>query len=192
MITTTTCVGVALADLRAAPAWPEHAGEHEVEEHEVHLLALEHLERLLAGAGGEGGVPLAPDERGEDVLQHLLVVDDQDVHGASAGAPASCVPGQLDDEAGAVARRAARLEVAAVAPDDIVADGEPEAGAAAGELGREEGLEDLLQRARAGCRGRCRRPRTARQRVGVATSMPTVSRPPGLGHGVERRWRSGW
>src|SRR6185436_662523 len=57
-----------------------HAGEHQVEEDEVDVLALQDLDRLLAGPRRDGPVPLLADEHGEDVLQNLLVVDDQDVH----------------------------------------------------------------------------------------------------------------
>ena len=74
-------VGVVLADL------PEdlHAGEagqHEVEQDEVDLLALEQGQRLLAGARHDRLVALLAHQRGEDVLEDLLVVDDEDAHAA--------------------------------------------------------------------------------------------------------------
>ena len=41
---------------------------------------------LLAGGGGERRVPLLADEHGQDVLENLFVVDDQDVHAVVTGA----------------------------------------------------------------------------------------------------------
>ena len=78
-------VGIAPADL-AQHLHAVHAGEHEVEEDEVDLLPLQDRQPLLAGGGGERRVPLLADEHGQDVLENLFVVDDQDVHAVVTGA----------------------------------------------------------------------------------------------------------
>ena len=59
------------------------------EEDEVDRLLVEEHERLFARTSGEGAVALFPEEKAENVLEDLLVVDDEDVHGLSnAGAGA--------------------------------------------------------------------------------------------------------
>ena len=74
-----------LQDLHA-----RHAGEHEIEQHEIDRFALGKEQRLLAGAGGDRAQTLAPEERPEDVLEHLFVVDDEDVgHARSCAASAA-------------------------------------------------------------------------------------------------------
>ena len=72
-------VRVALAD--AAHDLPAvHVRQHQVEQHQVDLLLGEHGQRLLARGAADRVVPLLPDQGGEDVLQDLFVVDDEDVH----------------------------------------------------------------------------------------------------------------
>ena len=66
-------------------------------------------------------VPLLADEHGQDVLEDLLVVDDQDVH-AEVAAREAVVPRQLHDEAGALAGLALGPQRTAVAAHDLRAD----------------------------------------------------------------------
>jgi hypothetical protein len=74
-------LGVLAPDL-AQRLLAAHPGQHQVEEHEIDFLALEDLESLLAALRVERMMAVAAEQRGEDVLEDFLVVDDQDVHGA--------------------------------------------------------------------------------------------------------------
>ena len=145
-MTTTTCVGIALADL-AQHLHAVHAGQHEVEQDEVDLLALEHRQPLLAACRPTKGV--CPSLRMSTVRMSWRTSSSSTIRMfmRSPRQPRSrrCIPGQLHDEAGALARPALHPQVAAVPPHDVVADREAQAGAAAVELGRVEGLEDHLQ-----------------------------------------------
>ena len=58
-----------------------HLGHHHVQQHELHVLAGEEVQRLCAGAGGEGAVALGLEidfQRGDDVL--LVVADQNGLH----------------------------------------------------------------------------------------------------------------
>ena len=86
----------------------------------------------------------------------FFVFDQQDGFVAAGGRPVGFgggrlgihfragVPGQIDVEGGALARRAGHVDAAAVLLDDAVDGGESEAGALADGLGGEEGLEDVF------------------------------------------------
>ena len=67
----------ALADLE-----PVHARQHQVEHHEVELLLVEARERLAAVGGLHDLVAVALQREGEQRLDRLLVVDQQDAWGA--------------------------------------------------------------------------------------------------------------
>lgn len=65
-----------LADLEAV-----QLGEHDVEHDEVHVLLLESLQRLLAVASLDNPVPVALERVGEQRLDRLLVVDEENGRG---------------------------------------------------------------------------------------------------------------
>src|SRR3954471_9487798 len=71
---------------------------------------------------------------------------------ALGGGRHPAVAGEGDGEGGSLARRAVHLDVAAVALDDAVHDGEAEARALAHVLGGEEGVEDAGQDVRGDAR----------------------------------------
>ena len=60
-----------LEDLEAADA-----GQVRVEDHQVDVLLLHHLERAFAGAGAKDA-QIAAQRAGERLAHHLVVVDDQ-------------------------------------------------------------------------------------------------------------------
>src|SRR6202008_2866548 len=54
-----------------------HAGQHQVEQHDVGPVAVELLERLLAGVRDRGGEALLAQQESERVGEGLLVLDDE-------------------------------------------------------------------------------------------------------------------
>ena len=192
VITTTTDVGVALADL-AQHLHAVDAGEHQVEEDEIDLLALQDREPLLAGAGDERRVPLLADEHGQDVLQNLFVVDDEDIHAVQRGrappAGSARYRGSSTTKQAPSPGPARHPQIAAVPAHDIVADREPETGPAPVELRRVERLEDHLQLLGRDARSAVLHlhgdPRAGRLQ---ADGEPAA----GLAHGVDRVERPDW
>ena len=133
VITTTTWSG-SRSRISRSTSMPEHAGQHEVEQHEVDLLALEHVERLLAGAAPRRvRVPLLAEQRGEDVLEDLLVVDDRGCS-CALGSPAAGAGSSTGSRRPAPGLARRPRSVAAVAAHDLVADRQAQAGAAAASL----------------------------------------------------------
>ncbi len=55
---------------------PRH---HDVEQDQIEVLGLDHLERLVAVAGHRHLVALAPKAPGQNVAVHLLIVDDENM-----------------------------------------------------------------------------------------------------------------
>ncbi len=176
---------------RPAPELAAHVdardlGEHHVEQHEVGLHGVEHVERLgpVAGDLHAEALPLEPD--GEGLDEGVLVLDDQD-RGAGGGhrdQPASEVtatgPGsdrESQGERGALALEGLDPDLAGVVAGDVADDGEPEAGAAglaaAGPVDPVEALEDALEVAARGCRCRGRRRTRSIQRPSVRARTRT-------------------
>ncbi len=88
-------------------------------------------------------VPILADEHRQDVLEDLLVVDDQDVHTGATGEGeyrGSSTRKQAPSPGWLTTRRSAPVPA-----HDLIADRQAQAGAAAVELGRVEGLEDRLE-----------------------------------------------
>ena len=141
MITTTTCSGSRWR-ICAQHLLPLMPGSIRSSTHQVDLLALEGVEPLLAAAGGD---VVCPSRWISAVRTSCRTSSSSMIRMFMPAASARWAERQLDGEAAPPARLAHHAHLAAVAAHDLVADRQPEAGAAPRRLGGEEGLEDLLQ-----------------------------------------------
>ena len=121
---------------------PREARHDHVAHHEIEVRVVEQLQRALGVLGARDRVTGGLEDLHHEQADHGFVVDHQDA--AHSGSPLG--DRQAQRERGAVSGLRCRRQRPAVGLGDPEADGEPEAGSTCEALGREERIEDPLQR----------------------------------------------